>query len=242
MTSQPVRREILRQPEFGHRLRALRVERGISQSALAGAGMSAGYLSRLESGARPPTPRVVELLGERLNVPLSVFEEAADAPVEEVAAELTSSLSQILAAVISSTDRRELGATISDALQSREHFDPALRWQALWLLASIRRDEGRLAEERELLTELTALSEEIGAPVLLARARSELSRCFGVLGEKGRALDLARAAREVADGLTVTDKAGTLQVLIAAETESGLLAEGRAHSDELLGELYGEFK
>ncbi|MET8228406.1 helix-turn-helix transcriptional regulator, partial [Streptomyces sp. NPDC005301] len=46
---------MLRQPAFGRRLRGLRVARGLSQTALVGEGMSTGYLSRLESGARQPT-------------------------------------------------------------------------------------------------------------------------------------------------------------------------------------------
>ncbi|MDU8990892.1 helix-turn-helix transcriptional regulator [Streptomyces mirabilis] len=47
---------MLRQPAFGHRLKKLRTAQGLSQTALAGEGMSTGYLSRLESGrASPPT-------------------------------------------------------------------------------------------------------------------------------------------------------------------------------------------
>jgi transcriptional regulator with XRE-family HTH domain len=235
MTSAPVNKGVLGQPLFGRRLRALRVERGLSQSALAGPDLSAGYLSRLESGARPPTPRVLELLSERLDVPLSAFEEPID---EEVTAAPpaagASSLSQLLAAVISSTDRRELGETLSDALEVRDQLDPTLRWQALWLLAQTRSDEGRLEDERRLLEELVTLSEAIGAPVLLARASSHLARCLGLLGDKVGALETVRAARSVADGLSLIDKAEVLQALISAETESGLLSDGRAHSDELL--------
>lgn len=47
---------MLQQSEFGPRLRALREKRGLSQAALAKGGISTGYLSRLESGARRPTP------------------------------------------------------------------------------------------------------------------------------------------------------------------------------------------
>jgi transcriptional regulator with XRE-family HTH domain len=209
----------------------LRVERGLSQAALAGREISAGYLSRLESGARPPTSRVLELLGERLDVPLSAFEESVG---DRAVSRTASSLSQILAAVISSADPGELGETLNDALTTQDQWDPALRWQALWLLAEIRRDERRLEDEELILRELNDLSEVLGAPVLLARARSRLSRWTGVLGDKASALALALDARAVADGLSAGDKAEVLQVLIAAETESGLLREGRAHSDELL--------
>jgi transcriptional regulator with XRE-family HTH domain len=51
---------------FGLRLRTSRQERGLSQVALAGKEISTGYLSRLESGARLPTERVIVYLADRL--------------------------------------------------------------------------------------------------------------------------------------------------------------------------------
>ncbi|MGN5376796.1 helix-turn-helix domain-containing protein [Streptomyces lasalocidi] len=59
---------MLHQPAFGRRLRKLRQARGLSQTALAGDGMSTGYLSRLESGARQPTERAVAYLAVRLDL------------------------------------------------------------------------------------------------------------------------------------------------------------------------------
>jgi transcriptional regulator with XRE-family HTH domain len=225
---------MLEQPAFGQRLRALRVEHGLSQAALAGDSMSTGYLSRLESGARRPTSRVLELLAERLGVPLSEFDTPATAErrLTPGTAQM-SSLSQLLAAVISSTGRGELGETLAEALRAKDQWDPALRWQALWLLAQMRRGQGHRQEEYALLTELAELSEELGSPALLARARTALSRCVGMLGDYARARRYALDARSVAAGLSVADKADTLQVLIAAEAETGLLGEARAHADEL---------
>ncbi|WP_256510311.1 helix-turn-helix transcriptional regulator [Crossiella sp. SN42] len=58
---------------FGERLRALRVARGLTQRDLAGEGLSSSYLSRLESGQRMPTPKVVEQLAARLGVAAESF-------------------------------------------------------------------------------------------------------------------------------------------------------------------------
>ncbi|MFC9460860.1 helix-turn-helix domain-containing protein [Streptomyces sp. NPDC056983] len=60
---------MLTQPSFGRRLKQLRQQRDKTQSDLTGPGMSSAYLSRLESGARPPTERAVSILAERLGVP-----------------------------------------------------------------------------------------------------------------------------------------------------------------------------
>ncbi|SCF80808.1 Helix-turn-helix domain-containing protein [Streptomyces sp. Ncost-T6T-2b] len=53
---------------FGARLKALRLQRGLSQASLAGEEISTGYLSRLETGARQPTERVSAYLAKQLGV------------------------------------------------------------------------------------------------------------------------------------------------------------------------------
>ncbi|WP_428963784.1 helix-turn-helix domain-containing protein [Micromonospora fluostatini] len=221
---------MLEQPAFGQRLRALRVKQGLSQATLAGDGMSTGYLSRLESGARRPTSRVVAHLAERLGVPTSEFEVPAEAGP---GAAQTSSLAQILAAVISATPDDDLGECLAAALRTDDRWDAALRWQALWLLAQLRDGQGRHEEEHDLLTELTQLSDQLGTPALRVRARTQLSRCARVLGDNAAAREHAQQARPLAADLSVADRAGVLHALVSAEAELGLLADARAHADEL---------
>ncbi len=63
MTSQPMRRQV------GMRLKAFRVKRGLSQEALAKqAGISRGYLLRLEAGRQDPTVGMLEKLAKALKV------------------------------------------------------------------------------------------------------------------------------------------------------------------------------
>ena len=44
--------------ELGHRLRAARVAKGMTQTDLAGADVSVGYVSRIEAGHRRPNLQV----------------------------------------------------------------------------------------------------------------------------------------------------------------------------------------
>ncbi|MGW5049839.1 helix-turn-helix domain-containing protein [Actinokineospora sp. NPDC004072] len=215
---------MLEQPAFGQRLRMLRLERGLSQAALAKGVMSTGYLSRLESGARPPTERVVAKLAERLGLPVSAFDEQRR-PAD--------SLARVLAAVTAAEQGEDLAEPLAEALQAGGRLDPALRWQGLWLLARMRNNQARYPEERHLLAELVELSDAIGSAELRSRARVQLARCLRVLGEGAAAVDFAAEAHRLSGALSTADRAAALNTLIAAETEIGRFAEARAHADQL---------
>lgn len=219
---------MLDQPAFGRRLKALRLERNLTQAELADGALSAGYLSRLESGARPPTAHIVEQLAERLRVPVSAFE----------ADRKPSSLAQVLAMVISTAEnanQAELADLLSEALDLEESPDIALHWQALWLLAGIRGDQGRHEDEHSLLLELQALSDALGSPELHASVRTRLARCAQALGDNTSAREYARDAYELSKDLSVPDQAAALHTLISAEVETGQLAEARNLATELCG-------
>ncbi|MEV4052768.1 helix-turn-helix transcriptional regulator [Amycolatopsis sp. NPDC049688] len=212
---------MLKQPDFGQRLRALRLASGLSQADLAGGTISTGYLSRLESGARPPTARVIAHLSERLGLPLSAFES-----------EQASSLAQVLASVTSASEA-DLTELLVEALQSDGEQAPALRWQALWLLARMRDTQGRHEDEHALLLELTDLSERLAAPELQARVATRLARCVRILGDIDQARDYAAKAVELTTTLSVSDRVAALHELVSAEAEGGRLAEASAHADDL---------
>ncbi|GAA2905230.1 hypothetical protein Acy02nite_86150 [Actinoplanes cyaneus] len=223
---------MLDQPTFGQRLRALRVKQGLSQAALAGDGMSTGYLSRLESGARKPNQRIADYLAERLGVPVNQF-AASPAGESGPPSTQTSSLVQFLAAVISGNADERTSELLAEALRKGDDWDPALRWQGLWLLARSHQAQGRSEEQQALLIELVQLSDELGVPELRTRAHTQLSRCSRMLGDNDAALEHALLAWRAAEGLSVEDRAGALQALVSAEAELGRLAEAWAHSDEL---------
>src|SRR4051794_36964665 len=54
------------QGSLGHRIRATRISRGLSQAQLALPELSDSYVSLIESGKRVPTPDVVRLLARKL--------------------------------------------------------------------------------------------------------------------------------------------------------------------------------
>ncbi|MGX6601628.1 helix-turn-helix domain-containing protein [Micromonosporaceae bacterium Da 78-11] len=222
---------MLPQPAFGVRLRALREKHGLSQAALAEGGLSTGYLSRLESGARPPTARAVTYLAQRLGVPISALESPDGTELQ--ATTPASPFAQILAAVISATDDNSVAEPLAEALRSDDKWDPALRWQAIWLLAEMRGAQGEREEQCRLLQELVELSENLHAPPLEARAQTQLSRCMRTLGDITAARDHALQAHHIADQLSLTDQANALQALVSAEAEAGQLTDARTHADEL---------
>ncbi|MFB7468865.1 tetratricopeptide repeat protein [Streptomyces sp. NPDC056224] len=214
---------MLRQPAFGHRLRKLRMAQGLSQTALAGEGMSTGYLSRLESGARQPTDRAVGYLAARLGLEVSDFDEPA-----------TGSLAHALT-LAASTGSPDAIEALRRALAAEGHESPVLRWQALWLLAQAARIQGDLTVERDRLTQLVALGEEAGVSELRVRGLTRLARCLRSIGEITPALDAAVDAHRIALGeeLGVEDRATALLALISVQAEAGRMGEARMHADEL---------
>ncbi|RSO05758.1 transcriptional regulator [Streptomyces sp. WAC 05379] len=215
---------MLEQPAFGRRLKVLRKERGLSQVSVAGDGMSTGYLSRLESGARQPTVRAVAYLAERLRVHPSAFAEPTDQPV----------IHALTLAVSAEND--EALQEVAAALERSPEADAALRWQALWLLSGAAARRGELAEEAALLKQLKAAAEELDLPGLRSRARTRLARCLRLLGEVTGALEVAQEAYRLALNyrLPVRETGLALLALVSVEAEAGQLASARAHADELV--------
>lgn len=216
--------ETLRQPKFGQRLRSLRIDRGMSQGELAATGMSTGYLSRLESGERPPTARVIAYLSERLGVPASIF---ADSGGGDLAAALATATSANTDAAIEA-----LEGAVADS-GSDEH--PALRWQALWQLTMLTARRGQQEKALTFALCLDKVSDDLANPALTARARIQVARCARTLGQIEQALTSARDAFAVAraNDLDVQDTITALLTLVSCETEAGHLPEALVHSEEL---------
>ncbi|MEW2128505.1 helix-turn-helix domain-containing protein [Streptomyces sp. NPDC087866] len=220
---------MLQQPSFGRRLKKLRVAQGYSQTALAGEGMSTGYLSRLESGARQPTERAVGYLAQRLGIEPADFEDPAGG-----------SLAHALT-LAASTGSDDALRTLHDALSAEGHELPVLRWQALWLLAQHRRLQGDHAAERDHLERLVRLGDDVGLPELQVRGLTRLARCLRSLGEINEAADAAveadRIAREGRVG--VDDHAAVLLALVSVRAEAGRIPDARAYADELTALVEG---
>lgn len=219
----------MQQPQFGRRLKQLRTERGLSQSALASDGMSTGYLSRLESGARRPTERAVDYLTQRLGVDRSKFEEPGK-----------KSLLQALT-IAASAECGEGNDELKDLLEGSSIEDPALLWHGFWLVAQRHLRQGRRAEARRCLEQTVELADDLDIPELRCRARTQLARCLRSLGEINGALATAEEAYQAARAaeLPAAEIGAALLALMSCEAEAGRLPDARAHADELL-EVVGE--
>ncbi|MFI9778610.1 helix-turn-helix domain-containing protein [Streptomyces sp. NPDC051956] len=216
---------MMEQPLFGRRLKELRKDRGLSQASLAGGEISTGYLSRLESGARQPTDRVITYLAGQLGVSRAAFAT----PTRD------DSLARALSIALSTDDDEDV-KNLVDVLKSATDTDPFLRWQALWLVARLDRRDGAHTQELEHLTEAAQVAQELALPELQCRTWTRLARCLRATGRTLDAISLAAKAHRLAQGaeLPVTDVGQALLVLVSAEAEAGHLPDARDHVDELV--------
>ncbi|MGW1178465.1 helix-turn-helix domain-containing protein [Kitasatospora sp. NPDC002543] len=226
---------MLQQPEFGRRLRQLRRQQERSQADLTGPGMSPTYLSRLESGARPPTERVVAYLAERLDVPPEAFDETAGC-------DLTEALACVLLRS-AQEGTAEVRALLVAALAEAGAVEPSTRWHALAQLAHLHNALGEYQEERAVLAELVRLSDELSLTVLQVHARLRFARCTRNLGESAVARQAAREALSLGEHHHVRDPAADLArgrlLLISVEAELGDLAEAARLTEQVLVALEG---
>ncbi|MEW9515374.1 helix-turn-helix domain-containing protein [Streptomyces tubercidicus] len=227
---------MLEQPTFGKRLRQLRQHRGVSQVGLTGPGMSAAYLSRLESGNRRPTDRAVAYLAERLGVPIEAF--ADDRPEDQ--------LTDLVAAVAATPERyldTETAGLLIESLDAANGADPLTRWHALTQLARVHEVLGDFRKEHEALVRLTALSEEMGRAALHARARLRLARCARELGDAKSARDAVVEVLTLRDERRVriptTELVRSELLLVSVHAELGDFAEAARLADEVCRSLRG---
>lgn len=108
---------------LGRRLRRLREERGLRQSDLAGASLSAAYVSMIEHGRRRPSARVIAELAGRLAVhpdELTVtHDEDGAAALHWLAADLTTR-TELTSALLAHTASALLLGRAEEALSAAE--------------------------------------------------------------------------------------------------------------------------
>src|SRR5918994_7983078 len=67
----------------GQRVRRLRRERGLSQRALVGPGVSAAYVSRIEGDERVPSVKALRVIADRLGVSPEMLETGDPMPAAD---------------------------------------------------------------------------------------------------------------------------------------------------------------
>lgn len=216
---------------IGARVRQLRRAKGLSQQALAGDGISPGYVSLIESGKRTPSPATVERLARRLGVSVSELVGESKPEVNE-AARLEVNFARLALANGHPTEAiRSLGAVNLEELDSATACDAAL------VLAESLQETGNLDRAVGVLESLVVRCRREQSWLTFAQAATVLSVMYIESGDTARSADTAEAAVTLVEegGLAGTDEHIRLcSVLVSALIERGNLMYATLRAEELI--------
>jgi tetratricopeptide (TPR) repeat protein len=175
-------------PTLGQRLRALRIERGLSQADLAGDLVSPSYVSLIESDRRSPERDVLDGLARRLGCS-ALYLESGVAPEELNEQRLRLQFANIARANGSLNEARD---QFTDLLHGA---NGEIRHEAIWGLARI---EEALGNFHEAMTHVEALLDAVrtgepGAPGLLTLFNARCS-IYRRAGDFARSIEVGEAA------------------------------------------------
>ena len=178
---------------LGERVRSARREAGLSQAQLAGAELTKGFISQIESGLVRPSIRSLQHIAATLGRPLDYF--IADEPLaaakrvhfHRLAAEAAAERSDWQAA------RSESEAGLGVAT------DPADRATFLRLLAGAALDQGRREEAFDRVTEALALLDPAKQPLDTARLLYVRGLAYGQAGQLVASTEAFEAVRDIVE-------------------------------------------
>ena len=211
---------------FGEKLRAERLERGLTQAELGKDLYSPSYISLLETGRREPTAEVIDELARRLELAPKAL-EAWSQPISVSDAEY------VLAGLYArqAWDLRDYELAASHAATAArialEGKNTSAWWNMTYMQAECLVRHGDLLECQritERLIEHPMARESVGLGV---RARQMLAAVLQRQGQLSAAVDQAMEATKLSEQLPQGSIVviGTLRVLIGALAESGRLDE-----------------
>ncbi|WP_247040965.1 helix-turn-helix domain-containing protein [Arthrobacter rhizosphaerae] len=211
---------------FGEKLRAERLERGLTQAELGKDLYSPSYISLLETGRREPTAEVIEELARRLEMAPKAL-EAWSQPVSISDAEY------VLAGLYArqAWDLRDYPLAASHAATAAqialEGRNTSAWWNMTYMQAECLMKQGHLAECQKIIQHLLEhpmAAESVGLGV---RARQMLAAvCHGqgqLTDAVGHAQEAVRLCAQLPQGSTLI--IGAMRALIGALAESGRLEE-----------------
>jgi transcriptional regulator with XRE-family HTH domain len=236
---------------FGEKLRAERLERGLTQAELGKDLYSPSYISLLETGRREPTAEVIQELARRLQLAPKAL-EAWSQPVSANDAEY------VLAGLYArqAWDLRDYAQAATHAATAAQFAldgkNNSAWWNMTYMQAECLMKQGELAECQRIvqhLLEHPIVAESAG---LAVRARQMLAAVCHGLGQLSTAVEHAREAVRLASQLPAgsTIYIGALRALIGALAESGKLDEAWEQcriletlvDEESMGQLAGEIE
>jgi len=213
---------------LGQRLRALRKERGLSQSDLAGDLVSPSYVSLIESGQRSPERDVLEGLARKLGCSV-LYLESGVAPEEITEQRLKLQFAEIALASGSAVEASSQFASLSGAGNGEIRL--AASWGQARCLELLGELHPALAEYDGLLD--AARAGLPGAPGLLTLLMGRC-RLYKQAGDFARSIEVGEEAlREVRDlGLEGTEE----EIKLASTLVASYLARGDLFSAQHLAD------
>lgn len=209
---------------FGEKLRAERLERGMTQAELGKDLYSPSYISLLETGRREPTAEVIEELARRLDLAPKAL-EAWSQPITVSDAEY------VLAGLYArqAWDLRDYSLAASHAATAAqialEGKNTSAWWNMTYMQAECLLKNDELKECQQIIERLVEHPMARESAGLGVRARQMLATVFHRQGQLSRAVDHALEAVALSDHLpkNSTIIIGAYRALIAALAESGRL-------------------
>jgi transcriptional regulator with XRE-family HTH domain len=188
---------------FAERLKNLRRAAGLSQTELAGDGISPSYVSLLESGRRSPSPAVAALLAAKLGCSASQLIDGEPSERER-RMQLELAYAELALRHDGSTDALARMGT----LLAEDDLPLTMRSQAELLLARAQEQTGDLAAAVATLSALLERARRGDRSVSVPRVAIFLCHCYKSSGDLNRAVTIGeealRGCRE--QGLDGTDE------------------------------------
>ena len=223
---------------FGEKLRAERLERGLTQAELGKDLYSPSYISLLETGRREPTAEVIEELARRLELAPKAL-EAWSQPISIGDAEY------VLAGLYArqAWDLRDYPLAASHAASAAQIALDAKNTSAWWNMTYMQAEcllkHGDLKECQQIIERLMEhpmARESVGLGV---RAKQMLANVYQRQGQLSAAVDEAMEAMRLSEQLprSSTIITGALRTLIGALAESGRLEQAWSYCQTLVAQV-----
>lgn len=220
---------------FGEQLRRLRIEANLSQSELAGEGLSASYISLLEAGKRTPRAEVVRQLATRLGCsPSSLFDHTSFERDDRVDLELAFARMAVAHGQAPEARRRLEGLLAEENLPQRELDE--INYQ----LGVVCHHSGDPVAAVHLLLPLFERASVGQTSLLVSTVGAELCCCYRDAGDLSQALRVGGAALTLADaqGMAATYEFCWLAVsVMEMYAERGDHPKAREWADRLLASV-----
>ncbi|WP_162872915.1 helix-turn-helix domain-containing protein [Austwickia chelonae] len=220
---------------FGSRLRAARLEKGMSQEQLGAPLFSRSYMSLVESGQRPPTHEVIVHVAERLGLDPVILEKWH--ALEGQAFDIEVAIAQI--EVLSAFVENDFDDVRTWAGRLRALTDDEQRLGLWWVSSYVRIlcdfSAGAYSSAKETAQSLRQHISSSLSPQLSGRVDSLLAQILRANGDLEEAVAAAESAVGALSGLDSTESAyiSSRVVLASCLGELGRTDEALGHLDSL---------